>query len=123
MINSANLALALVKSRSKIYTGQRLTPSVVASAALQIDSLFNILLDLVLRDKLVLDGQWTKTWLGQNEILDLIHSKGFIESYEFELDDDFYDSRDYILESLSLDRDVVKKHYDNVEHWKKTHQK
>jgi hypothetical protein len=109
----------LATSRSKIYTGHKLDPSAVPSAAIQIDSLFNILLDLILRDKLVVDGQWTKTWLGKNEILDLIHSKGFIESYEFELDEDFYDSRDYILDSINLDKAVVKKHHDNVAYWKK----
>jgi hypothetical protein len=109
----------LTTSRSKIYTGHKLAPSAVPLAAIQIDSLFNILLDLILRDKLVVDGQWTKTWLGENEILDLIHRKGCIESYEFELDDNFYDSRDYILESIKLDKGVVKKHHDNVEYWKK----
>jgi hypothetical protein len=60
-----------------------------------------------------------KNVVGENEILDLIHSKGFIESHEFELDDGFYDSRDYILEFINLDKGVVKKHNNNVEYWKK----
>lgn len=47
----------LTTARSKIYSGHNLAPSVVPLAAIQIDSLFNILLDLILRDKLVVDGQ------------------------------------------------------------------
>ncbi len=105
-------------SKTNIYTSGGLFPTEVPSAAVKIESLFNFLLNVVLRDNLFIDHDWTEAWIGVNAKLDEIHKSGIILTKKFELDDNFFMSRDHILENLVHDKEIIDRHYENVEYWR-----
>ncbi len=111
------LKYGLNDSRTRFFSAPNFNPSEVPLSAIQIDSLFNTLLDVVLRDKLIVDSRYTPAWIGKNKALDFFEKKGIIEPQEFILGEDFFSFRDSILEGLHLSEELITKHYENIEYW------
>lgn len=115
---STLLRAGLTNNKGVVFAAPSLSAIQVPLSGIHVESFLNTLVDLVLRQKLIVDKNWSDTWKGKNQILDSLHDKDLLVLKEFIQDDHFSEHRDYILESLSLDESVVTKYYENDKHYR-----
>ena len=71
------LRYGIAPSRTNFFSAPDFIEIDVPHSAIQIESLFNCLLDIVLRDKLILDSEYIVAWEGKNKALDFFKTKRY----------------------------------------------
>lgn len=79
---------------------------VAPMAAIQIDSLFNLLIDIVLREELIVNKAWEHVWKNRNKQIDYLNFLGIIKSKPFISTPEFLQNKDLILRKLNLPAEI-----------------
>ena len=90
----------------------------VPACVIQTEALFDILTEIVLRDTLVVDGEYTYAWESAESPIMLLDQKGLLRRKRFrDFEDDFDDLRTYLANKMCVTESLRDAHAENVESW------
>lgn len=89
----------------------------VPHSAIQLESLFKLLTEIVTSEELLVDERFAYTWEQKIKPLDNLARKKIINRIQIERTDVFIENRQVILEHLKLSKDLRKRHESIVRYW------
>ena len=94
----------------------------VPHSAIQLESLFKLLTEVVTSEELFLDGKFAHAWQQNVQPLDNLEQKKIVNIIGIPKTEKFIDNREIIIEHLKLSKDLRRRHESIVKYWDK-HQK
>lgn len=88
------------------------------ASIVQITALFELLNDVVLRDQVIIDERFAKTWSGRNSLLDGMSNASIIRAFPFDTKKkDLVEIREGIVGELCVTDDLKVAHNENMKSW------
>ena len=92
----------------------------VSSAAVQTEALFDFITDLILRDEILVDEEYTSAWEEHGSPINQAKNLGIIKSYPFLNEPEkLIEPRERIVEYICSTKPLEEAHKANVEGWNK----
>lgn len=95
----------------------------ISSGGVQIESLLGVLVDIVLRDSIVVDSDYTNTWSSYETLFAPLLGSGLIRSIPFNVrEEDLAAARSFALRKLCITSTLRQEQKRNEESWAATHE-
>ncbi len=91
----------------------------VPHAAVQIESLLNLIVDIVTREEIIVDKEYSGAWKDKDSPLMSLKEKGIIKTQSFQNDNDFLEIRKAILKEICLTSSLLAEQEENEISWEK----
>lgn len=95
----------------------------ISECIIQTEALFDVLTDIVLRETLVVDGEYAYTWESADSPIMILDQENLIRRKPFQnYVDDFEDLRTYLVDRMCVTASLKETHAENVASWNESGQ-